>query len=320
MAVDLTELVLEQATVDELNAAAELGRQFGAARYCQDKRLRQAWDVAFEVQMANGMAAGTRRMLSTPTTQHKLKRGVVPSFGLTLYHHLMRSTLFRDGKRLVVNSCPSAGDCTRLCVINNNWGRMDSVRLGWRWRTDLLARHPVEFMLLLAWNIERARRGYERILFRPNINSDVEWERIAPALVDGTLWGELVGFYGYTKHTSILDTDGWLTPCYRVAYSWNEKSPAVEAAVLQHITNGGSVAVVTDRIYRPNSYLEPIKQWHDTIRVVDGDVSDEWVYESSVIGDLAFKPDTNEIREWGMRSDFVVKVYHPEESCLTTTN
>lgn len=313
MSVSTTAQVMATATPDELNEAAVFGAEQGSMRYTTHPLMREAWDAAFEVQHANGMRGGTRRLLSTPETQHKLALGKVPSYGLTLFHHVMRTTLLIEGRQLVVNSCPSAGDCTRLCVINNNWGRQDSVRLGWRWRTDMFVRYPVEFIRILAFSIARELGKKPLILFRPNINSDIEWQLVVPALVDGTVFGDSVLFYGYSKIPSVLAGDGQVTSHYRVAYSWNEESdPAVVRPFLER---GGSVAVVTNRYYGATK-RQPVDQWdaplHLNATVVDGDVSDEWIFTPGVIGDLAFKPDTAAINEWGLTSDFVVKAYIPE--------
>lgn len=310
MSISLTAHTIEHLTPDRANEAAELGAAFAKAKQCRDPRMAAAWEAAADVQIANGMTGLTRQMLTEQSANHKLKLGVRSVFGLTLFHHVMRSTAIVDGRRLVVNACPFAGDCTRLCVINNNRGRYEQVRLGWRWRTDFMVRYPYEFVMVLSFSIGRAiRKG--PILFRPNVNSDVEWELVAPALFDGTIFGDQVTYYGYTKVPYKVG-DGWLTPVYRVAFSVNESHLIDDPMVIDYLTAGGNVAVVTDRRYDSHT-REPIRQWHDTFPVVDGDVNDEWIIDhNGVIGDLAFKPDNNEIREWGLTSPFVHSVYTKE--------
>ena len=93
--------------------------------------------------------------------------------------------------------------------------------------------------------------------------------------------------YGYSKLDYVLDTNGWLGKAYRVAYSWNEQSPSW-LKVLEFLGHGGSVAVVTDR--KPKT---PIAQWAPQSfldgKVRDADLTDEWILESGVIGDLSAK-------------------------------
>lgn len=221
---------------------------------------------------------------------------------------------------MVLNACPSAGDCTRVCVVGNNFGKTKNVQLAWKWRTDFMVHAPRLFFLLLGIEIGRAVDKSGRILFRPNINSDIVWEQIAPRLVDGSVFGDAVKFYGYTKHDYVLDGDSWVTPHYRVAYSWNENSDARRVA--EFVDRGGSVAAVTDRVYNSQT-REPVSQWHEhpdamipvrnvkSVRVLDADQGDEWMFTESSIGDLAFKPRSVELKSWGLSSDFVAKVYHP---------
>lgn len=323
MPVVLTDHILARTDVEALNAAAHHGQRCAIKRWGRDPRMQAAWNRAAEVQFDNGMQARTRRLLTEPDANHKLAKGKIPAFGLTLFHHVMRSTEFDEtGRSLVINACPWAGDCVRMCVINNNRGRMESVRLGWRWRTDFFIRYPVDFVMCLAWSIERAA-SVRNIYLRPNVNSDVEWETLVPALVDGTIFGDRVVFYGYTKNPAVLAGDGWVTPTYRQAYSWSETSQLPQ--VQQFIARGGSVAVVTNRRY-DSHVKQPIHQWarpngdgpnNSTTwywrmvehTVVDADESDEWIFQPSVIGDLAFKPNDSGVRRWGMGSSFVVKAY-----------
>lgn len=308
MSVSLTAHVVERCPPARAAEAVRLGYEFAQETQCRDPRWRAAWDVAEDVQITIGMAGLTKQILTKPGANHKLNLAKRDSWGLTLFHHLMRTHTVVDGKRLVVNACPFAGDCTRMCVLNNNRGRMDSTKLGWRWRTELLARDPYSFLMILSWSIARVVRNGQPILFRPNVNSDVQWEVIAETLVDGSTFGELVTFYGYTK-VPFPSGDGWLTPAYRVAYSVNETYPITHGSVLDLLDRGGNVAIVTNRRYASH-VKQPIEQWHDTHTVVNGDDSDEWILDhDGVIGDLAFKPDNAEIRAFGMTSDFVHKCY-----------
>lgn len=282
------------------------------------RQVREARGVCAAVRAQHGFVSRPAPLLTPPGVQHKLGLAAIPTYGLTLFHNT-----FRTSNGDVWNLCPSAGDCVKVCVVGNGNGRWDNVQRGWKWRTQLLTDHPWSFFVLLGYELWKAvdRHLVDFILVRPNVNSDVEWHKVAPALVDGSVFGDTIKFYGYTKHTDILDGDGWLTPHYRVAYSWNENSAM---SVVPFLRRGGSVAVVTDRYYTPRT-RQPVQQWasaeaehHSSTGwywksvnapALDADLSDEWIFQSGVIGDLAYKPRTSKLRAWGQETRFVVKVY-----------
>lgn len=299
--------VIETSNPDRMAEAIALGWQLGATRYARHDELERAHRLAFEIQRDLGFSRETRDMLTHPKNNTKLNKAIKLSYGLTLMHYVMRSLMIVNGANLIVNSCPFAGDCTKLCVINNGHGRSPVVQLAWRWRTEMLVNHPHEFALLLAHQLRKAVERDGDILFRPNVNSDIEWPTIMPTLFDGSLTGERIGYYGYTKIPTLLG-DGWVTPVYRTAFSANESIGWDDPRVLAFLDRGGNVAVVTNR-----ERAEPVRQWAGDIRVVDADVSDEWILnERGVIGDLAFKPDNDQVAEWGRASDFVLDVYAKE--------
>jgi hypothetical protein len=79
---------------------------------------------------------------------------------------------------------------------------------------------------------EKAKAGQERLAFRPNVFSDLPWERIAPealAIPDEN--------YDYTKHA---DRAGALLSNYWVTFSRSETN---EGQALRVLANGGNVAV-----------------------------------------------------------------------------
>jgi hypothetical protein len=235
------------------------------------------------VRARHGFAERVAPLLTEPGANVKLDKSIVPAYGLTLHHVRSKFAATDDAPALSVNACPWAGHCTRVCVLNNGNGRYDSVQRAWRWRTEFLARHPESFARVLAWELVRAVRKHGAILFRPNVNSDVEWHRVLPSLTDGYVTG--VTSYGYSKSAAVLSTDGWLGAAYRVAYSWNERSDA--KAVRAFIMRGGSVAVVTSR-----SKGEPVLSvfpFGVTASAVDADVTDEWMFASGAVGDLSAK-------------------------------
>lgn len=275
-------------------------------------RIAHRWaDLA---QQACGLRGGSNAILSPPEHQHKLGMAETPSYGITLYHETM---LTETG--LAINSCPNAGDCRRLCVVENSFGGLPEVQLAWRWRTNLLVHHPYEFFVMLGNALRKAVVKHGRILVRPNVNSDIEWHKVVPTLVDGSLFEDSITFYDYTKNHQILTEhpSGWPTWHYRVSYSWNERSAPHSQDVARFLIRGGSVAVVTDRRrdepVSARTVLATLPFDHPLdLEVFNADDGDEWMlHPSSAIGDLSLKPRTKALREFGERSDFVVSAYHP---------
>ncbi len=251
--------------------------------------------------------SATPRILTAPAENLKLDKSVIPAYGITLSHFSFRSRAGATptGRPRRFNFCPNAGHCTKVCVLDNGSGRYDSVQRGRGWKSDLLLHDPFSFFTLLGDEIRRAIRKHpDGILCRPNVNSDLQWELIAPALVDGSLFQDSVRFYGYTKLPEYLTGDGNVTPYYRLAYSWSERSPSW-GNVLHFLGQGGSVAVVTDR--KPHT---PIRQWAPQSfldgRIADADLTDEWISQPGTIGDLSAK---GKARQLIGRSDFITLAY-----------
>jgi hypothetical protein len=227
-----------------------------------------------------GFTGPALRLLTWPSDNDKLRKGVVPSFGTTLQH-----TTTRVKRGLVVNACPNAGDCQKVCVMDNGNGGYVGVQDARRAKVDFLCEQPRAFAYELGWELAAAAHKHGAILHRPNVNSDARWELLLPSMMDGVTIPGLTN-YGYTKDPFVLDTDGWITPHYRLAYSWNEKSSDLPYnAVTQFLMRGGSVAVVTDRKKGGDvgSYFTPLAH------VVDADLTDEWMFQEGVIGDLSAK-------------------------------
>ena len=253
--------------------------------------------ILAEVRGRHGFKCTPSPLLTAPTSNHKLDGAKVASYGLTLHHFRTVLDAADEHDALSLNLCPSAGHCVKVCVLNNGNGRYDSVQRAWRWRTDLVARHPESFARVLAYELVRAVRKHGRILFRPNVNSDAAWELLLPSLVNGYLPG--VTSYGYSKLPSTLEGDGWLGAAYRVAYSWNERSDA--DAVSAFVARGGAVAVVTSR-RKGSAVVTTLPFTASTI--VDADITDEWMLSGSgVVGDLSAK---GKARQLIGRSKFVV--------------
>lgn len=245
-------------------------------------------------------------LLTAPDANMKLAKGKRPAYGLTLQSHITRMS---DGVR--VNACPSAGQCIRVCVLNNGSGRYASVQRARDYRTELFATDPISALVLIGHELRRAvdkhhtRRGPNRgITFRPNVNSDLDWSAIV-----GTLLTQLpsVATYGYSKRPASIGS-GALTA---ESYSANERTTAEILARCDE--RAIPIAVVTNRA--PHS---AITQWHPTRRVVDADLSDEWIFDGAVIGDLSAKgiarqlirpTDERDVLEILANRSFVKSVY-----------
>lgn len=309
--IDVTDKVSEQIVTGDVEFCLRAGA--AVARNESDVPLYDLYEDL--VRWAKEQWAATRHkfgfkevyapITTEPSANNKLDKGEVPSYGLTLQHYVVRLMV-----GLVVNACPWAGDCTKVCVLDSGNGRYDRVQQARRARLEFMVTKPFWFFVLLGYEVGKAVEKHGGngtgtpaapvILFRPNVNSDVQWEKIAPSLVDGSIFGNDVLFYGYTKDPAHLSGDGWVTDHYRVSYSWNESSPGWRVA--KFLKRGGSVAVVTNR--KKGQPLRIAGFCGPEFPTVDADKTDEWMFESGVIGDLSAKGKAR-----GIESDFVVKEY-----------
>jgi len=273
----MTQYLLDTYSVNDLNQAFSNGYKAGLAS--DSKNVLDARNTLKSVRKAYGLSESVTDILTKPESNLKLAKADKPRYGLTLYHYVFKSRL---NDKLILNLCPNAGDCTKVCVIENGHGSRPSTQLAWRWRSDLLAHHANDFMILLGWELARAIIKHGSILVRPNVNSDIQWEKIVPSMVDGSVTGDSITYYGYTKIPEYLNGDGDITSHYRVCYSYNENSPAW-GGIYPFIKRGGSVAIVTNR--KPKT---DIKQWSH-YKVIDVDLTDEWIFQKGVIGDMSAK-------------------------------
>lgn len=273
-----------------------------ASHHAQGERawLLAAQQVWAAMRAQHGFARVASPILTPPAANMKLHKSHVKTYGVTLQHHI--STFERNGMLYQRNMCPWAGDCTKVCVLDNGNGSYESVQRARMAKTQLYLEHPDVFGYLLGFEIAQAVKRHEQILLRPNVNSDLPWHILAPSLTSGWLFGTSVLSYGYTKDPKILRTDGWADVRYRLAYSWNEKSQRLGA--IEFLENGGAVAVVTARKKgEPPLGRYPFTSGYDKPLVRDADVTDEWMFLPGVIGDLSAK---GKARKLIGRSGFVV--------------
>lgn len=228
---------------------------------------RKVWQ---QYRTDNGFK-GYADLLTHPANQLKLSKSDVYTVGLTL----------QSADAAGVNTCPWAGECVSVCVLNNGNGRYPVVQLARDVKTRFLAEYPAEFVALLADELGRVAAKYERVLARLNVNSDLRWYRILPSLGNGDTLTN-VSFYDYTKNPAVLVTNGMVAERYRVCYSVSENTDLTK--VDRFLAAGGTAAIVTDRAKnRPT-----VDMWRGR-RVVDGDVSDDRFNETGVFVDLTAK-------------------------------
>lgn len=285
----------------EMNGMLILGaRQYGTTE--GGKRYRQ-YSLVFAVMRGEyGLARKPAPLLTDPTSNMKLDKSTRVAYGLTLQHHVVR---LHSGE--IVNLCPNAGACTKGCVLNNGQGAYPTVQRARDAKTAFLFHSPDLFAYMVGYELAKALAKHDDtgIDFRPNVNSDIEWEKLLPDLFNGAVFGDSLWAYGYTKNQYVLATDGWLASHYRVAFSANEHCKVTDLRVKAFLKRGGSVAVVTNRQpdWRTNQQIE---QWSKAATVVDASKDDSWVWEHGVIGDLAAK---GKLRRYIGKTDFVHMAY-----------
>jgi hypothetical protein len=278
----MTERLLPHAT--DMQEAFLVGTYDAFAPSRPGRNTRAYHNSVWEADRALWGLKGSPKLLTAPADNLKLGHASRLAYGLTLQHH---SVKLADGVR--VNLCPWAGHCAKVCVLNNGSGAFPAPQLGRNAKTEFLYRHPESFAYLLGYELAVAvGKSANGIDFRPNMDSDVEWERILPNMLDGSIFGDSLWAYGYTKNVRHLDGNGWALSHYRAAFSANEGCRINDVEVRDFLARGGSVAVVTNR--QPDWRVrQPVRQWDPEFPVLDATADDSWVWESGVIGDLAAK-------------------------------
>lgn len=282
----LTTLVLANLT-ESFDASLAAGVAGDKARLAEARKFYGIIRGRYGFSMDRSAVIGAS-LLTKPSANMKLDKSVVPAYGLTLQHYVQKLTT-----GITINACPWAGDCVKMCVLDNGNGAYPEVQRARRAKTEFLALYPNHFAFILGHELARAIRKNGEILFRPNVNSDVEWQNIAPALCDGEIVD--VKMYGYSKDPTVLDGNGWVGKNYRVAFSANENARVTSVTVQSFRSRGGSVAVVTDR--KPKT---EITEW--TEGVMNADLTDEWIFVDGATGDLSGK---GKARKWIGTTNFI---------------
>ena len=189
------------------------------------------------------------KLLSTGESNAKLRksdgRGYL-LFGLSL----------RPSDMSGYDVCSRSGHCREDCVLEHaGRGNMPSVRDARTHKT----------------------RQDLHCAIRPNVASDIPWERLDPTLFDYD-----ATFYDYSKIETRFGST--LPSNYHLTYSYNEKSdPSMVENVLRA---GGNVAVVFDTIYNPGYKIGDLPEQWQGHEVVDGDSHDLRLQEFDGTGSI----------------------------------
>lgn len=213
---------------------------------------REARRVWREYRVAQGYS-GDARILSAPDANVKMAKGSETIYGLSLAPADMAGTW---------DACQwRTPGCTAVCVLATaGKGVMASVRRARVTRTTFAGAEPQAFVTLVVGELRDAVRKDGAIGWRPNVASDLRWERFAPDAL--TVPGVTV--YDYTK-APLKHRAG---AGYRLTFSVSERAQSV-AEALEYLRTGGNAAVVFDTI----KGHELPSTWNG-FPVIDGDVTD----------------------------------------------
>jgi len=283
-------LTVTPATVPNLSRILEVAK-VDTATLLDPATVKDARILWAEFRKGYGFK-GNARILTYPEGQLKLGKSEIYTLGLTL----------SSGDAAGVETCSWRGECSKVCVLKHGKGGLPAVQRARIARTQFAESYPREFFALVAEEINTAHRKHGEIVVRLNVNSDLRFYRAVPGFFNGSLFGEGVRFYDYTKNPAILNGDGWITPLYRAVYSMHEGSNPVKVA--EFLKRGGTVAMVTDRP-RKGDTLPLIEVGGEMFGTVDGDSHDNRLLDpAGVIVDLYAKGAA--VRNPG---EFVRKVY-----------
>lgn len=161
-----------------------------------------------------------------------------------------------------VTTCQSFKHCKDLCVLTHGRGSFQNVINARSARVKLLTDHPIEAGILLAHDIDRFSRSWNRWALRLNVASDLAWEIVAPWLIDRAINGGAT-IYDYTKR---WDRDPEPMPGYHLTYS--AAGHSIDQ-ISDRVSAGANVAIVL-----PIDKEDPIPdRWND-LPVIDGDLHD----------------------------------------------
>lgn len=234
----------------------------GSIRTVDYAAARKVWA---EYRRARGYA-GDAAVLSPPEANAKMAKGSTRIYGLSLAPADMSGAW---------DACQwRTPGCTAVCVLATaGKGPMASVRKARVTRTTFAGEYPREFVTLVLGELRRAA-AKGPIGFRPNVASDLRWERFAPYVLN--VPGVTV--YDYTKAPLRHRSD--VPEGYRLTFSVSERDASV-AEALEYLRAGGNAAVVFDTV---KGHALPAT-WQG-FPVIDGDLTDYRLSDptSAVVG------------------------------------
>ena len=203
-------------------------------------------------RLAHGFAATTPRLMAAGSSNAKLNKNDVPTFGLSLAPHRTAG---------VGNLCHySTHDCRMVCLFSAGRGRFAMVQRGRIVRTVFLAHEPLLFHAMLRAEILAALKSFGRrqVAFRLNVVSDIDWHS-HPWLAD---LSPRARFYAYTKDPARLEAGTREDLTFSI--SERQTTPADVVAIAN---DGHRVAMVAD-------WPRPLPtSWHGA-QLIDGEKSD----------------------------------------------
>ena len=212
---------------------------------------RRIWG---EYRAAQGYSGTTgTAILSAPGANVKMAKGPEAIYGLSLAPADMSGEW---------DACQwRTPGCTAVCVLATaGKGPMASVKRARTVRTTFAGEYPQAFVTLVAGELRAAVARHGTIGWRPNVASDLRWERFAPKVLE--IPGVTV--YDYTK-APLRHREG---AGYRLTFSVSERDASVGEA-LEYLRAGGNAAVVFDTV---KGHDLP-ETWHG-FAVIDGDLTD----------------------------------------------
>ena len=159
-------------------------------------------------------------------------------------------------------TCKFFTHCKDLCVLTHGRGAFESVIRARSARVALLMDQPEAAAILLAHDIDRYSRAFDKWGLRMNVASDLAWEIVAPWMIARAVTGG-GSVYDYSKR---WDRDPDPAPGYRLTFSAAGHSIEEIGA---KVSTGANVAIVL-----PIDKGSPVPAlWHG-MSVIDGDLHD----------------------------------------------
>lgn len=153
--------------------------------------LKQANALYADVRAALGMSRTAGTWFTDPTSNLKFSNTpVLPTWGWSA----LPNTLSGLSINMCGNNSPA---CTASCLNTAGHGPIYTVQRGRLARTLMMIHHPEASATLFKHHLQRIVRRTPQIAFRPNVLTDIIWEKVWPELFDQF---PSVRFYDYTKH------------------------------------------------------------------------------------------------------------------------